>query len=210
MRSAAEAGLPPRGQKRTHLFDPCAGTSGPRGAGVCDRRLSRRCRLSDHARGTRQRAGVASCVVVTGRADAAWFGWAAVTLSTSAIFHSFTVFPDGPGGVIALTGVWALLRAEREHKAGMSVFVPGGSRRGARGAAMDSHAIRADRGKPRRAGASAPVGHAQRGRQGGGVPGDPSHQRGVLDRILRRDLRDSRPSAPYANEQDLRRLFRAA
>jgi hypothetical protein len=51
---------------------------------------------------------------VTRRADAAWFGWAAVTLSTSVIFHSFTVYPDGPGGVIALTGVLALLRAQRE------------------------------------------------------------------------------------------------
>jgi hypothetical protein len=52
--------------------------------------------------------------LVTRRTDAAWFGWAAVTLSTSGIFHSFAVYPDGPGGVIALTGVWALLRAQRE------------------------------------------------------------------------------------------------
>jgi hypothetical protein len=62
--------------------------------------------------------------IVTGRADAAWFGWAAVTLSTSAIFHSFTVFPDGPGGVIALTGVWALLRAEREAQSGVERVRP--------------------------------------------------------------------------------------
>jgi hypothetical protein len=54
--------------------------------------------------------------LVTRRADAAWFGWAAVTLSTSAIFHSFTVYPDGPGGVIVLTGVWALLRADRDAR----------------------------------------------------------------------------------------------
>jgi hypothetical protein len=54
--------------------------------------------------------------VVTRRADAAWFGWAAVTLSVSTIFHSFTVYPDGPGGVIALTGVCALLRTERERE----------------------------------------------------------------------------------------------
>jgi hypothetical protein len=57
--------------------------------------------------------------IVTQRADAAWFGWAAVTLSTSGIFHSFAVFPDGPGGLIALTGVWALLRAEREAQSGV-------------------------------------------------------------------------------------------
>ena len=53
---------------------------------------------------------------VTRRFDAAWFGWAAVTLSVSTIFHSFTVYPDGPGGVIALTGVWALLRTEEERE----------------------------------------------------------------------------------------------
>ncbi len=51
---------------------------------------------------------------VTGRSDAAWFGWAAVTLSATWIFHSFTIYPDGPGAVLLLTGAWALLRAERE------------------------------------------------------------------------------------------------
>jgi len=51
---------------------------------------------------------------VTGRMDAAWFGWAAVTFSTSEIFHSFTVYPDGIGGVIVLTGIWGLLRAQQE------------------------------------------------------------------------------------------------
>lgn len=56
--------------------------------------------------------------LVTGRADAAWFGWAAVTLSTSAVFHSFTVYPDGAGGVLALTGVWALVRAGRDAGTG--------------------------------------------------------------------------------------------
>ena len=53
---------------------------------------------------------------VTRRFDAAWFGWAAVTLSVSTIFHSFTVYPDGPGGVLTLTGVWALLRTEQERE----------------------------------------------------------------------------------------------
>jgi hypothetical protein len=52
--------------------------------------------------------------VVTGRSDAAWFGWAAVTLSSTWIFHSFAVYPDGVGAVIVLTGAWALVRAERE------------------------------------------------------------------------------------------------
>lgn len=52
--------------------------------------------------------------LVTGRADAAWFGWAAVTLSATWIFHSFTVYPDGPAAVLVLTGAWALMRAEQE------------------------------------------------------------------------------------------------
>jgi len=56
--------------------------------------------------------------IVTGRRDAAWFGWAIVTLSTTEIFHSFTVYPDGVGGVIVLTGVWGLLRAQHESETG--------------------------------------------------------------------------------------------
>ncbi len=64
------------------------------------------------------------CRRVTGRTDAAWFGWAAVTFSASSIFHSFTVFPDGPGGVIALTGVWALLRLEDERESGSQALGP--------------------------------------------------------------------------------------
>jgi hypothetical protein len=62
--------------------------------------------------------------MVSGRTDAAWFGWAATTLSASAIFHSFTVYPDGPGAVIALTGVWALLRAQRESVTGTDRLTP--------------------------------------------------------------------------------------
>lgn len=62
--------------------------------------------------------------LTTGRADAAWFGWAAVTLSVTAIFHGFTVYPDGPGGVLALTGVWALFRAQRESESGADRAAP--------------------------------------------------------------------------------------
>ena len=51
---------------------------------------------------------------VTGSVAAAWFGWAAVTLAAPFLLESFTVFPDGPGAVIVLTGFWALLRAEWE------------------------------------------------------------------------------------------------
>jgi hypothetical protein len=54
--------------------------------------------------------------LATRRSDAAWFGWAAVTLPVTAVFQSFTVYPDGAGGAIALTGAWALLRAEDERR----------------------------------------------------------------------------------------------
>jgi hypothetical protein len=55
--------------------------------------------------------------LVTRSLSAAWFGWAAVTCSAPEIFQTFSVFPDGIGGVLALTGVWALLRAEEEQRA---------------------------------------------------------------------------------------------
>lgn len=60
----------------------------------------------------------------TGSVSAAWFGWGATTLPITAVFHSFTVYPDGPGGVIALTGAWALLRAEGQQRTGGTSFRP--------------------------------------------------------------------------------------
>jgi hypothetical protein len=54
--------------------------------------------------------------LTTGRPGAAWFGWAAVTLPVTAVFHSFTIYPDGIGGILTLTGVWALLRANDEAR----------------------------------------------------------------------------------------------
>jgi hypothetical protein len=53
----------------------------------------------------------------TGSRTAAWFGWAAVTLSAPWLLESFTVFPDGPGAALVLTGFWALLRADWERAA---------------------------------------------------------------------------------------------
>ena len=61
---------------------------------------------------------------VTGRASAAWFGWAAVTLAAPFLLESFTVFPDGPGALVVLTGFWALLRAEWES-AGETTYPAG-------------------------------------------------------------------------------------
>ena len=95
--------------------------------------------------------------MVAGDDGAAWFGWAAVTLSATWIFHSFTVYPDGPGAVLTLTGVWAILRAERE--AGTAERVDRSlalAWRRTGGVAVDAHALCRDRGARRRAGAAAP------------------------------------------------------
>ena len=62
--------------------------------------------------------------LVTRRHDAAWFGWASVVLSTTFLFHSFAVYPDGPGAVAVLTGVWALLRTERASAVRAESVVP--------------------------------------------------------------------------------------
>ena len=51
---------------------------------------------------------------VTRSTGAAWFGWAAVALSAPYLVETYTVYPDGLGAAIVLTGVWALLRAEWE------------------------------------------------------------------------------------------------
>ncbi|MGH9310535.1 MAG: hypothetical protein ACRD1U_14245 [Vicinamibacterales bacterium] len=58
------------------------------------------------------------------RDGAAWFGWAAVTFPVTTIFQSFTVYPDGVGGILALTGLWALLRAQEESKSGATRALP--------------------------------------------------------------------------------------
>src|SRR4029453_18095692 len=62
--------------------------------------------------------------LATRRQDAAWFGWATVTLPVSAVFHSFTVYPDGLGGTLSLTAVWALLRADDERRTGSERVQP--------------------------------------------------------------------------------------
>ncbi len=55
---------------------------------------------------------------------AAWFGWTAVTISATTVFHSFAIYPDGPGGALVLTGVWALLRADSERRSGVTGLRP--------------------------------------------------------------------------------------
>jgi hypothetical protein len=50
------------------------------------------------------------CWLVTGRVDAAWLGWAAMTGSVPIFFHAFAIYPDGVASVLVLSGVLALLR----------------------------------------------------------------------------------------------------
>ncbi|PYR93984.1 MAG: hypothetical protein DMF84_07090 [Acidobacteria bacterium] len=49
---------------------------------------------------------------VTHSRSGAWFGWAAVALSGPYLLETFTVYPDGAGAAVVLTGFWALLRAD--------------------------------------------------------------------------------------------------
>ena len=111
---SVEAGLPaPRAQRRD-LFDSRARAAGADRAGIRHRRLSRRGRVSRARRRRRQRAGVAPGVA-RDRAR----GRRVVRLGRGRRCRrarSFTASPctrTAPGGVIVLTGVWALLRAER-------------------------------------------------------------------------------------------------
>ncbi len=62
--------------------------------------------------------------LASGSVAGAWFGWAAVTCAATTIFHSFTIYPDGVGGVIVLTGVWALLRADEDRRSGDERLLP--------------------------------------------------------------------------------------
>jgi hypothetical protein len=45
----------------------------------------------------------------TSDAAASWFGWAAVALSVPFLFQSFVAFPDGPGAILVMIGVVAML-----------------------------------------------------------------------------------------------------
>ena len=40
--------------------------------------------------------------LLTGRAEAAWFGWAGAALAAPVLLLSFTVYPDGPGAVVVV------------------------------------------------------------------------------------------------------------
>ena len=53
---------------------------------------------------------------VSGSFAGAWFGWATVALTAPFLLESYTVYPDGPGAAIVLTGFWALVRASDEAR----------------------------------------------------------------------------------------------
>ncbi len=52
--------------------------------------------------------------VATGQAGAAWFAWAGVALTAPFLFLSFTVYPDGPGGVVVAAVLVVLVTLHRE------------------------------------------------------------------------------------------------
>ncbi|HUF47855.1 MAG TPA: hypothetical protein VMM93_08555 [Vicinamibacterales bacterium] len=62
----------------------------------------------------------------TGRADAAWFAWAAITLTPTTLLLSGMVFPDGPGALATAAGLWLgvrLLDQARPVRTGILVGV---------------------------------------------------------------------------------------
>ncbi len=127
--------------------------------------------------------------LVTGRRDAAWFGWAAVTCSTTWIFHTFTVYPDGVGAVIVLTGAWALIRADREVRAQERVdpaVVLAWRRAGV--AAVAAYALCRPRQRDRRDGPAAHVAAAERAGQGLRLSRCPRGELRRVDRLLHQDL----------------------
>jgi hypothetical protein len=54
----------------------------------------------------------------SGDAGAAWFGACATSCATPVAFHSFTIYPDSPAWVIALTAVLAMMRLDARASVG--------------------------------------------------------------------------------------------
>jgi hypothetical protein len=61
---------------------------------------------------------------VTESPAAAWFGWTAVALCAPFLVETYTVYPDGLGAAVVLTGVWALLRADWEALDAREAWAP--------------------------------------------------------------------------------------
>lgn len=58
-----------------------------------------------------------ACAIVSERASAAWFGWAAVMLTVPFFFQAFAIYPEAAGAAAVMCGVFALLdRAAPVHR----------------------------------------------------------------------------------------------
>jgi len=62
-----------------------------------------------------------TCWRLTNDPRAAWFGWASVALTTPFLFQAFTVYPDGLGAVLVMTGIVALVDPDRLSSPGRVV-----------------------------------------------------------------------------------------
>ena len=62
-----------------------------------------------------------ACWRLTNDPRAAWFGWASVALTTPFLFQAFTVYPDGLGAVLVMTGIVALVDPDRLSSSGRAV-----------------------------------------------------------------------------------------
>ena len=78
-----------------------------------DCRVSGHCRFSLNPFSPRRSAVWRAGWRITGSPAAAWAGWAAVALSVPFYFHAFTVYPDGLGAVLVMTGAYALALPDR-------------------------------------------------------------------------------------------------
>lgn len=66
--------------------------------------------------------------LLTASALSAWIAWASVFLTTPYFFHGFTIYPDGPGGMLTMIGVWLLVQlALARPVSGVALVLTGAS-----------------------------------------------------------------------------------
>jgi len=60
----------------------------------------------------------------TRNSSAAWFAWAAITLSATFLLQGFMVFPDGPGAFVVALALWLIVRlADSDDRVGTGALV---------------------------------------------------------------------------------------
>ena len=132
--------------------------------------------------------------LITGRTDAAWFGWASVVFSATFLFHAFTVYPDGPAALVAYDRRLGVVADRPGSRAPRRVSHPlAASRGGAGRAPVDAHAICRPCRWSRLADPAPARKNAQCAEQGGRFPRGARCQRRVLDRLFRQNLRHAGP-----------------